>query len=209
MTTARAALVVSVLALVGAWGGPAIARTLITGDDIARNSVTGRNVAGLSGRDVVRDGIDGSDIDEQSLETVPRARRAGGADRVNGVDIDRFHYADPTGARRTFLDRAGLVVSGFCNDGQLEVRATTSTPDTLVRVAVTTPTRPTQVIADNNFDPGDEVDLLAGLDGAVGTLIYTVPNGPTATVTYLGQDLLPAGTGHQCVLGGTAVFSRP
>ena len=71
--TARAALIVSILALVGAWGGPALARTLITGDQIARNTVTGRNVAGLSGRDVVANGLDGSDIDEQSLEQVPDA----------------------------------------------------------------------------------------------------------------------------------------
>ena len=122
MTSGRAALVVAALALIGAWGGPAVARTLITGDQIARNTVTGRNVAGLSGRDVVPNGIDGSDIDEQSLEQVPNARRAGAANRVNGVDYDRFHYADPTGARKTFLDRAGLVVTGFCNDGQLRSR---------------------------------------------------------------------------------------
>lgn len=205
----RAALAISILALIGAWGGPAVARSLITGDQIARNTVTGRNVANLSGRDVVPDGIDGSDIDEQSLEQVPRARHANGANHVNGVDYDRFHYADPTGARKTFLDRAGLVVSGFCNDGRLEVKATTKTEDTLVRVAVTSPTRPTQVQADNNFDPGDEVDLVPVADSAFGTLVYTVPDGPTATVTYLAQDALPPGTGHQCIIGGSAVFSKP
>ncbi len=210
MNTARAALIVSCLALVGAWGGPAVARSLITGDQIARNTVTGRNVAGLSGRDIVRDGIDGSDIDEESLEPVPRARHANGADHVNGVDYDRFHYADPSGARTTLLDRAGLKVTAFCNNGQLDVKATTATANTLVRVAVTTPTKPTQVQADNNFDPGDEVDLLPpGLDSAFGTLVYTVPNGPTATVTYLAQDGLPAATGHQCIVGGSAVFSKP
>ena len=77
-------------------------------------------------------------------------------------------------------------------------------------MAVTTPDTPTQVQADNDFDPGDEVDLLPpGLNDASGTLTYTVPNGATATVTYLAQDGLPAGTGHQCVVGGSAVFSKP
>ena len=54
------------------------------------------------------------------------------------------------------------------------------------------------------------VDLLPpGLNEASGVVTYTKPNGYTATVTYLAQDGLPAATGHQCILGGSAVFSRP
>ncbi len=210
MTTARAALIVSILACVGAWGGPAVARSLITGDEIARNTVTGRNVAGLSGRDIVPNGLDGSDIDEQSLDQVPSAKHANGASHVSGVDFDHFSYADRTGARKIFLNRSGLTVTGFCNNGDLVVTATSTVEDALVRVAVTTPDTPTQVQADNDFDPGDKVDLLpAGLNDASGTLTYTIPNGPSTTITYLAQDGLPAGTGHQCVIGGSAVFSKP
>lgn len=206
---ARAALVISVLACVGAWVGPAIARTLIHGDGIARNTVTGRNVAGLSGRDIVPNGLDGSDIDEGSLDQVPSAARATTARRVRGVQFDRFAYADPTGARRTFLDEGGLEVSGLCDDGNLAVTASSRAEGALVRVAVTTPDTPTRVQADNDFNPGDTVDLLpAGLNDASGTLAYYTPGGDTVTVTYLAQDGLPPGTGHQCVIAGSAVLAK-
>jgi hypothetical protein len=210
VNTARAALVISILACVGAWVGPAVARSLIHGSDIARNTVTGRNVARLSGRDVVANGIDGSDIDEQSLDQVPNALHANGADHVNGVDFDRFNYADPKGAQRVLFNRGGLTIAGLCDNGDLRVVATTASDGALLRIAVTTPDTPTQVQADNDFTAQKNYALLPGqLNNAFGTLVYTVPNGPTVTVNYLAQDGLPASTGHQCVIGGSAVISKP
>lgn len=204
------ALLLALLAVVGVWAGPALARTLITGRDIAPNSVTGRNVEGLSGRDIVPNGLDGSDIDEQSLDIVPRAGLANRAKQVQGVRFSRFSYADPTGKRVTFLDQGGLLVSGFCNDGNLEAAASTTEEDALIRVAVTTPTTATRVESDNTFGPGEYIDLLPGtLNDASGTLTYYAPGGDTVTVTYLAQDGLPAATGHQCVIAGSAVRSRP
>ena len=108
----RAALVISFLALLGAWGGPALADALLTGRDIKdgsltgrdvrnesltsrdvrdrslhgrdlkSNSVTGRVVSGLSGRDILPNSIDGSKIAEETLD-IERARSAGHADRAD------------------------------------------------------------------------------------------------------------------------------
>jgi hypothetical protein len=203
------ALVIAVLALAGLWGGPAVARSLIHGSDIAADTVTGRNVKDLSGRDVVSNGIDGSDIDEASLDQVPSAIRAERATAVNGVRFSRFAYADPTGATKTFFTGGGLRVRGLCNNGNLEVTAAPATAGGLIRVAVTTPATGTRVESDNDFTPGELVDLLPGsLNDASGTLTFYTPGGQTLTITYLAQDELPAGTGHQCVIAGTAVLAK-
>ncbi len=213
------ALVISILALLGAWGGPAVARTLIRSPDIAdhtirgrdvrSNTITGRNVAGLSGRDIVRNGLDGSDIDEGSLDPVPDAAHAGAADAVQGVSFGRFAYADPTGVSKAFLDEAGLKITGFCNNGDLEATAVPTVPGGLIRIALTTPSAPTQVYSDNDFQPGETLALLPGaLNDASGTLTWYEPGGDTLTVQYLAQDGLAAGTGHQCVIAGTAVHAK-
>ncbi len=213
------ALVLSFLALLGAWGGPAVARSLIRSPDIAdhtirgrdvrSNTITGRNVAGLSGRDVVPNGLDGSDIDEGSLDAVPNAAHADAADVVSGVSMRRFAYADPTGESKVFLDEAGLKITGACRDGDLEATAAPTAPGGLIRVALTTPTAPTQVYSDNDFKPGETLALLPGeLNDASGTLTWYEPGGDTLTVQYLAQDGLAAGTGHQCVIAGTAVHAK-
>lgn len=101
----RVALAVALLALIGTWGGPAVAAKFITGKDVAdgsltgrdvkrnsighrdvkdrslrgrdfkSNSLTGRVVAGLSGRDLLPDSLDGTDIAEETLD-VGRSRSA-------------------------------------------------------------------------------------------------------------------------------------
>ena len=68
------ALVLSIIAIVIACAGSAGAAVLVTsktikdrsirGKDVRSNTLTGRTIKGLSGRDVIRDGLDGSDIDE-------------------------------------------------------------------------------------------------------------------------------------------------
>lgn len=202
------ALVIAVLALIGAWGGPAAARALIHGRDIAANTVTGRNVAGLSGRDVVFNGLDGSDIDEQSLDRVPAAGSAERARQGQGISFTRFAYADPTGATKTFLAEAGLKLTGFCDDGDLRAMAVPTVPGGLMRLVVSTPAGAT-VDSDNDFEPGERADLLPGsLNDATGMLTFHVPGGDTLTLQYLAQDGLPATTGHQCVLAGTVVRAK-
>src|SRR3712207_2255282 len=90
------ATVIATLALVGAWGGPAVAASLvdggdvknesltgrdirnrsITGADIKANSITGGDVAKLTGRDIAQDSIDGFNIYEDGLGVVPEAAKA-------------------------------------------------------------------------------------------------------------------------------------
>src|SRR3954465_136583 len=114
------ALIVAIVALVMACAGSATAATLITGrqirnnsvtgadirdrslrgKDVGSNTITGRNVAKLSGRDVIPNGLDGSDIDEDTLETVPSATRA---DSLAHVAVRRVVYSKPAGTATTTL----------------------------------------------------------------------------------------------------------
>jgi len=150
----RAALILAVVAVMGIWGGPAIAAKLITGKevkdrsltgkDLKSNSVTGRVAAGLSGRDILSDSIDGTDVLESSLAPVPNARnadnanaadradlatRAERADAVNGTRPYQLDYAKPVnGEATTFFDAGGLKLRGRCTGaGLLSVTASTST----------------------------------------------------------------------------------
>lgn len=101
------ATVIAVIALVGAWGGPAVADVLIsgsdvrdgslsgrdirnrsiTGRDVHSNTITGRNVKGLSGRDILQDSLDGWNIAEERLSEVPRAAFAGTAEKADRATV--------------------------------------------------------------------------------------------------------------------------
>src|SRR4051794_32448092 len=126
------ALVISIIALIGAWGGPAVARSLIgskevkdrslQGRDIASSTITSRNVTALKGSDILPDSLDGSDISERTLN-IPKVDAARKADSVNGVAIEPFNYADPEGKSQVFYDKGGLRVAAFCNNGVFEVGA--------------------------------------------------------------------------------------
>ncbi len=160
-------LVIACIALAGAWGGPAVAQSLLTGASIQNNSlttsdirdrtlrgrdvhsntITGRNVAGLSGRDIIKNGLDGSDIDEGTFEIVPRAARAlradaaGTADAVKGSRIVRLAYAQPVGPDTTvLLDEGGLRVAARCSgSGTLSAHAVPTVDGGLVRVSTVHP----------------------------------------------------------------------
>lgn len=167
MRRPSAALTISCLALVGAWGGPAVAETLISskhvrnnsltsadvkdrslkGRDVRSNTLTGRVVANLSGRDLLTDSLDGTDIDEDTLGPVPRARsavraesadRAAVADSVGGARIARAHFAEPAGVDGDVLALGGLRLKARCSSsGILTVLATTDSGPAWLRVTGT------------------------------------------------------------------------
>lgn len=208
----HAPLVLSIIALVGAWGGPAVAKALLgskdirdrslRGRDVAGNAITSRHVTGLRGRDIVPDSLEGSDIDESTLRRVADARRA---ETVAGVTIERFAYADPKGESATFFEADGLTVVGFCNDGVLEATATSTVADGLVRNTVTTPGAPTTVSSDDDWDAGETLDLVApGLTDVSGTLTVYERGGSVTVVDYLAASGLQSDSGPECIIAGVA-----
>jgi hypothetical protein len=229
------ALVIAVIALAGAWGGPAVAQSLIgsaevknnsltsrdiknrslKGRDLKSNTITGRVVKGLSGADIVDDGLDGTDIEEGSLGQVPRAGSAAYADTagtVNGARVARVNYARLVNAETTtLLDEGGLRIEARCTGaGTLDVHAVpTEAGSGLVRATATRPAG-TSAVADNDFRLGDQITLTpGGSDQASGALTWSSPTGVAITVTYLAQDGLAAARGYQCAFAGTAVHATP
>jgi hypothetical protein len=236
------ALIVALLALAGTWGGPAVAAQLVgskevrndslrskdvkdrslLGRDVKSNALTGRTIKGLSSRDMVLDGIDGSVVDESSLAEVPRAAAAARADSaatadaVNGSRIVRVAYAQLVGTdATTVLDEGGLAIRARCAaPGTLSVDATASgSSGGLVHVTATAGganSTTTAASADNDLRAGDALNVIpAGANNASGTLSWYAPSGDTITLDYLAQDGLGAARGYQCLFTGTAVHATP
>jgi hypothetical protein len=237
------ALVIALLALAGSWGGPAVAAQLIgskqvkdnsltardvkdrslRGRDMRSNTLTGRTIKGLSSRDIVREGLDGSVIDEPSLSEVPRAATAGRADAattadaVKGARIVRIAYAQLTGGETsTVLDEGGLAIRARCAaPGTLTVDTTAGGGGSggVVHVTATAGganSTTTAASSDNDLRAGDALDVIpAGASHATGTLSWYSPAGDTITLDYLAQDGLGAARGYQCLFTGTAVHATP
>jgi hypothetical protein len=209
------ALVISIIALIGAWGGPAVARALIDskdvkdrslqGRDVASSTITSRNVTGLRGSDIIPDSLEGSDINERTLN-IPKVPLAEAADKVAGVKIERFAYDDPFGRSAVFYDAGGIRVTGFCNSGVLEISVVGVSNDGIVRSEVAAPGVAPIIQADNDFDENDQLSLLpADLNDMTGSLTYYETGGATLLIQYLAASALPESTGHQCLLGGVAI----
>lgn len=199
----------------------------LTGTDIKSNSLTGRVVSGLSGRDVISDGLDGTDIDEGSLQTVGSARRAdtaqnaGRADSaaradtattLNGVRVQRIHYARPVNTETTtVLDLGGLELHVRCTGaGVASVTATTATTG-FVRVTTTAKPADAAVPAygeDDDFRPADSFDVLPGAnDDVTGSLTYVAGDGGVVTTTFLVEGGVPPNRGFACLFAGTATYA--
>lgn len=239
MRRPSAALIISCLALVGAWGGPAVAAKLITskdvkdrslsGRDLRTGTITGRNVKNLSGRDIQTDSLDGTDVIEELLGPVPRARtasradsattadrataadRAAVADSLSGVRVTRIHFAKPAGGDATVLELGGLRLRAQCNaSGEMTVTASTSTGPGWIRTTGTmqrTQQDTVPVIArDDDFRAGDDFNVLpAGADNVGGQIVYLAADGSTVSVSFLAEHGLGAARGYACLFAGTAV----
>jgi hypothetical protein len=208
-----APLIISIIALIGAWGGPAMARALIDsasvkdrslkGRDIASSTINSRIVTGLTGNDIVPDSLQGSDIQERTLNKVASAVAA---DTVSGVTIEPFSYADPEGKSAIFFDKAGLRVAGFCNSGTLEATASATVDNAIVRNTTSTPGVIPVTVADNDFDEGEQISLIpANTNDSAGQLTFFEPDGGSVIVQYLAASALPIETGHQCLVSGVAI----
>ena len=220
-----------------ALGGSAVAAKLITGKqikdrsitgrDLKSNTITGRVAANLSGRDILTDSLDGTDIAENQLGTVPRARSAsqadvadrattagradtaGTADALTGARVVRVHFARPVNSEAVALELGGLRLKATCNaSGVLSVTAATATPG-WVRVTGSQQSGNNTVavlLEDDDFRPGDEfVALPATADNVAGNIVYVAADGSTVTVSFLAEQGIAAARGYACLFAGTAV----
>jgi hypothetical protein len=216
------ALIVAIVALVVACAGSATAAKLITGAqikdrsikgrDIGANTVTGRNVARLSGRDIIKNGLDGSDIDENTLDPVPDATHAASADTASELAKARIGHLGFDGAPGsgvvTLYAEGGLTITAECTAlGRLAVRAApVAGIHGWVRLTVTHPGSPaeTSLVTDNDFTGSDAVNLVTeGADNAAGALTFVSSTGDFVTLQYLTHET------NACVVFGNAVHTAP
>jgi hypothetical protein len=177
--------------------------------------VTGAEVKKLSGRDVIRNGLDGSDIDENTLDVVPdairarsvdTARRAVTADGVAGADFDRIASRQIAGAgTQVVYDAGGLRLQATCSAaGQLNVTASPSGAGSgLLRVSADRPGG-SLVESDSTFTGTDTVELLPpNADDVAGTLTHLSAGNEVTTLQYLAEE-----TGG-CVFAGNVTRTSP
>jgi hypothetical protein len=226
-----AALVLALIAVVGVWAGPAVARQLFTskdirdrsiqGRDLKSNTITGRIVQGLSGRDIKDDTLDGFDIDESALGKVraaEQADRAAVADALSGgipSNVTRIHFARPNASDATVFEAAGLRVRAQCSTtGTLSVTAATAGGPAFIRTSGTRTAQNNTAAPfsarDDELRAGDEFDVVPGEDdNAVGQLVYVGADGATVTVDFLAEQGVAAARGFTCLFAGTAVHATP
>ena len=176
--------------------GPPGPATGAAGGDLTGNypnpSITG---GAVNSAKVGDNSLTGADINESTLGVVPNA------DEVDGLDARaiRFRAAANTG-EQTILTLGALTLKASCNIlGDLSVIANTSRNDTNIDA--------TGATGDEDFDTGENFDVLAGGDDdVVGTLTHstggTLFTGfSTITVSFMAaEDTSPA-----CVFAGTAM----
>ena len=232
------ALVLSIIAIVIACAGSAGAAVLVTsksikdrsiqGKDVRSNTLTGRTIKGLSGRDVIRDGLDGSDIDESTLDTVPNATHAGtadsadratsaqSADGVKGLAVGKLAFrAAAATAATPIYDQGGIKVTAACSAaGVLALTATPSgAANNVIRVEILHPGSPTEVtyVTDNDFTGTDAANLVTGggPDNLSGRVTFASSAGDAVTLDYLTQDNVDPARGYVCLVAGTATHTSP
>jgi len=220
-----AALLLALIAVIGVWAGPAVAGRLLTskdikdrslkGRDFKANTITGRVVAGLSGRDIKDDTLDGADIDESMLGQVPSAARADSAataESVNGATISRVNFAAAAGtAETTIYEGGGLRLAGACDSAsELSVLASTPTGPAFLRSGGTRAGSGGSAAAffarDDDLRAGESFGVVPGdADDAVGELVFAGPDGAVVTVDFMAEQAIAPGRGQACLFAGTAV----
>jgi hypothetical protein len=157
---------------------------------------------------VQNNSLRGTDILEASLGTVPNATKAGNADKVGGLSVQKFSFRGPAGTTSTsVLAAGGLEIDAGCNTGPaLTVNASTTVGDANIHSGGTWGGAPNQsfYIDDDNFDVGDTFDPLqnatTGSTNLNGTLVYARQDGGVVTVEFLADE-----GASGCVFAGTAI----
>jgi hypothetical protein len=132
------------------------------------------------------------------------------ADRVDGIHAGKITFYAPIGTALTEVFNAGgLILRASCGAGaELDVQADSSIPNALIQTsfiqgggATDTPVHR----QDNDFDAGNNFDVLAATDDSVqGTIAYAAPNSNVVTINFVAEEGNGFGSATPCVFTGTA-----
>jgi hypothetical protein len=218
------AMIVSLIALFVAMSGTTYAVTRLPSRSVGSSQIKSRAVIArtIKARNVTRtkiarsaidsslvqnNSLRGTDILEASLGTVPSATKAANADKVGGLNLQKFSFRMPAGTASTnVLYVGGLAINAACNTGPaLSVGASTAVSGANVHAGGTWgAANQSFYVADDMFNPGSTFDPLqngtTGSDNLNGTLVYAQPDGGVVTVAFLADES-PA----LCVFAGTVI----
>jgi hypothetical protein len=126
-------------------------------------------------------------------------------DSLNAAKVD-FRAKVPT-ASTQILNLGGLLLTAACGGGpDLDVRASSSVPDSMIHVSWTRdPGNQPFYRQDNDLDPGDAFAIMStNDDSSAGTLSYTTPAGANVSLTFLSDQGNLLGGTTACVFTGSA-----
>jgi hypothetical protein len=232
-------MIVAVAALVVALSGTAAAgdvarfakNQLVSGDKtIKQKSLSGNRLRPRSvpGNRLRRDSLTSDEIAESRLRKVPlaaraeiattaqeaaTARAAGTAERLEDADVVQVSYHGPAGSpEQTIASTGGLVLTGACPAGQLDLTATTSADNSSIAATGTDTRAPVAVggADDVDFDRDESFDLDQAFgdgsgDEALGRLVYA----GEADALVTGELWVDERPGAGCTVVGTLVARTP
>jgi hypothetical protein len=193
--------------------GKDVKNSSLTGSDVKNSSLTGKDVkdGSLAGADIKGDSLTGSQILESQLGKVPsattadQAGTAGNAGTVGGFAVRRidFFKRPPTTGATEVLNFNGLKLEAACDvAGDLAVVATNTGTTTAQIHSDTTTNGAASNVEDDQFDPGDTLDIMGGSavdNNSTATTVYARSGGPTVTISSLQEDTTA------CTYVGTAI----
>lgn len=186
--------------LTGSYPNPTIAGNAVGSAEVINSSLQdddlGSNSVGTS--EVTNNSLTGTDIDETTFAGV-------NADKVSGIDAFEIDYRSDggPGSTLTVLNAGGLTLLAGCFTGDLEVFASTSRDNSMIRVFAQG-----NALAFTDFDIADGgVDVVDLDDNTAGTLVYARPDGVHVTISFVAEED-PFGASDpdefDCVFVGTA-----
>lgn len=135
------------------------------------------------------------------------ANHANEADAVAGSTIRRLFYStEETTQKTVILSLDGLTLEATCEGGGPQLWATTSVPDSEIHAGGTYLFATAFYVERDNFDPGEEVNLLEEeSDSVQGTLTYATPSGGVVTATFLSEEGGFSEFETDCIIAGHAI----
>jgi hypothetical protein len=191
-------MVVAFVALLAAVGGSAVAlpgKNTVDSRDIRKGAVKRSDIArnAVNGRKVAKSSITGREVKEGTLGKVRRAESATVAGSVGGLTI----------TASCSFDVLSLTAGSNVADAELGGYTVEAS-----REAADPTQRPQNVAYDNDFDPGDTVNLVPDdEDEEVGSLRYSKLDGSSVSVDfhiYGGNNGAGAEAGR-CAVSGVAL----
>ena len=207
-----------------------LAKGAVTAKKLDKNAVTTKKIKkrAVNGSKVADDSLTGKQIDESTLGLVPSANHANTANNANtanqATNADNATHADtadtaangavefkffaPTGGSADILTVPGARFSAACSATNV-VSATangTAPGNGIVKAWGVNESGTAWNNNDDNFDPGDTLNILDGANPETGANLAFAGDGgnPTVTATYASEDDGTLAPGADCMIWGTA-----